>query len=259
MAFNVQAYDEIIAELRADFLADAAVRLDSLDEFIRRLKFEGGEQKEFLSGVRREVHTLKGTGESFGFRAISLIAHRVEDYLSDTDTLSPLQLGDLQLFLGHMRDIVACGEDPPGDHVNEILRSLPVRRSFELEDIEQRNVEVLLVTPSRVMRHLVELELQACGYRVVATASGMEALKMVVHMKPDLAIASAVLDDVGGVDLARAVKAMKLTRSVPFIVLTSFNHGHPELRGLPKDVAVVRTGERFGEDIATALLLLDIF
>jgi CheY-like chemotaxis protein/HPt (histidine-containing phosphotransfer) domain-containing protein len=259
MTFDVNTYDAIIAELRGDFLADAAARLDTLDEFIQRLKFEGGEQWEFVSSVRREVHTLKGTGESFGFPVISLIAHRAEDYLSDVEALNDRQLGDLQLFLGHMHDIAACGEDPPAERVNEILRSLPVRCDFALAEVEQRNVEVLLVTPSRVVRHLVEKELQACGYRVVATGSALEALKIVVRMRPDLVIASVVLEDISGVDLARAVKAMNLTRNTPFIALTSFSRGHPQLKDLPRSVAVVHTGDRFSEDIATALLQLDVF
>ena len=54
-----------------------------------------------------------------------------------------------------------------------------------------------------------------------------------------MVIASAVMDKISGIDLARALKSMTATRHIPFALLTSFDAKHPELRQLPDDVALV--------------------
>ena len=47
-----------------------------------------------------------------------------------------------------------------------------------------------------------------------------------------MVIASAVMDGIGGVDLALAFSAMSATRDIPFVLLTGFQRSHPELHVL---------------------------
>ena len=52
---------------------------------------------------------------------------------------------------------------------------------------------------------------------------------------PDMLIASAMMDKISGIDL----KSMTATCLIHFVVLTSFDASHPELRYLPDDVVLV--------------------
>jgi 4-hydroxy-tetrahydrodipicolinate synthase len=70
---------------------------------------------------------------------------------------------------------------------------------------------------------------------------------------PDMIIASAMMEGMGGVDLACALKAIKATKRIPFVLLTSFDAKHPELALLPKMAAVMRHDRDVDAEIATAL------
>ncbi len=53
-------------------------------------------------------------------------------------------------------------------------------------------------------------------------------------------IASAMMEAVSGINLARAFSTMGSTSKIPFVLLTSFGRGHAELRGLPEDFRILR-------------------
>ena len=51
----------------------------------------------------------------------------------------------------------------------------------------------------------------------------------------------------------RAIRSIRPTSTLPAAVVTSFDSGHPELAGLPKDVAVIRLGKTLADDLALVL------
>jgi len=68
-----------------------------------------------------------------------------------------------------------------------------------------------------------------------------------------LAIATAVLDGLSGVDLACAVRAMPSTRASRFALTTSFEPGRDALKALPKDVPIIRKVPELPDDLAEVL------
>jgi len=100
---------------------------------------------------------------------------------------------------------------------------------------------------------VIERELRNCGYRVSVSTSPFDALELAARTRPDLVIAAAVLDELTGAALARALRAISVTRNIPFILLTGFTVDHASAKELPAEAAVVRRDEGFGEDLATAL------
>jgi CheY-like chemotaxis protein len=95
--------------------------------------------------------------------------------------------------------------------------------------------------------------LASCGYRVTTSQRSFEALELAVRIKPDMVIASAMLDDISGVELGCALAAMESTEAIPFAVLTSFNKNHATLKKLPPNACLLKKGDSFGDNIADAL------
>ncbi len=77
--------DRIVAQLREAFLADARERIDLLQESLREA---AATAEKVLLTIRREAHSLKGTGASLGFPVVTLIAHRLEDYIAGRSAAS---------------------------------------------------------------------------------------------------------------------------------------------------------------------------
>ncbi|MSP89433.1 MAG: response regulator [Alphaproteobacteria bacterium] len=244
------AATSIVDQLRDEFLADARDRLVQMQEAIELAFATGNAGGDTLVALRRQGHNLKGMGGGFGFPGISVVAHRMEDYLADLAQLSELQLRDAQKFTDALGNIVRGGFNVDGPSLTAMLRALPVKGGFDVKDVVQTDVEILLVVSSTVVRLLVERELRACGYRVVATRAPFEAFELAYRMKPDLILTSVVMDGFKGTDLVRALAAMEPTRNMPVALLTSLDAGHADLRAAPADVPIVRLGANFPEDFA---------
>ena len=245
--------DEIAERLRLEFLEDAGDRLDRIEEAVDAAGGNTLDETEALTVLRREAHNLKGMGGSFNFPLITVIAHRLEDYLCDVSGLDRRRRKDADIFVDEMRAVIAAGVNPNETGTDRILRRLPAKWSTQTGAASSRDHEILLVTESKVADRIIGASLQEDGYRVVSTRSVFEAIQMAVTMRPDMVIAAAVMAGLGGVDLARGFSAMSALRDMPFALMTSFAPGSPELAGLPPNVAVIRKGDSYREDLAMAL------
>ncbi|MEZ5666244.1 MAG: Hpt domain-containing protein [Alphaproteobacteria bacterium] len=250
-----QRMDQLVDQLSGEFVEDANDMLDRLDNLVV-VGAEGGGAEALLE-ARRIVHSLKGSGATFGFRDVSLIAVRAEDFLSDLQVLTEQHRTSIQAFTDAMRRALDSDNTAPVDFKAEV-RQLPTRPSFDVNDVEIREVEVLLVSSAKVLAHKVRNELSACGYRVATVTSPIMALEMAIRTQPDMIVSSTVLDGMTGVDLARALSVISTTEQIPFALLTSFERGHPELSGLPVGVGIIRVGPHFSEDVAEVLSRFEV-
>lgn len=151
-----------------------------------------------------------------------------------------------------MRDVVDSRVNP-GEAVSaRIARSLPAKFGLRAAASAHPAPEILLVMPRSVATRIVELELHERGCRVTSVANSFQGLELVLTTRPDLVIASTLVDALGGVDLACALVAMPPTRGLPVTILTSFTPTHPELARLPDGVAIIRKGEAFADDLERA-------
>ena len=153
-------------------------------------------------------------------------------------------------FADQLAEAVDKEERPNVATTNQMIRSLPVRYEFDITDIEVHDVEIMLVTPSKVVSQLVSTELGACGFRTLVVRDPIESIALAVRMPPGMIIASAVMDGLGGMDLLRGLKAMTPTHKVPMALLTSLDNA---VKDVPDGIMVIRVGTHFGDDFAAAI------
>jgi PleD family two-component response regulator len=187
-----------------------------------------------------------------------VIAHRLEDYISDSGRIGRDQIDDLQKFIDKMQDVLRKKPDDKSVDAKEVVRSLPVKASFDPRAVSNTNVEIMLVMPKGAGARFVEKELRGCGYRVNNVPAPFMAFEMALITRPDMIIASAVLADLDGIDLACAFRAMPKTQQIPFAIITSLSLDDGSLNALPKDLPIIRKGANFGEDLARTLDFLGI-
>lgn len=250
--------NEIIQRLSQEFLVDAGDALDQLGAVVEGAREDAGGAVPALHKIRREAHNLKGLGGSFGFPSITLIAHRLEDYLNGLDTVKTRHLDDVLEFLDRMQEIIEHGVNPGNVETSRILRELPAKGAADENFRPTNDHEILLVAASCIVGRAVEAQLHSRGYRVVTVKSPIEAFEIAIRTRPDMIIASAVMECVGGVDLACALKAMSMTRDIPFVLLTGFVRSHSELRRLPGDVDLIHHDRDLEGEVSKVLQGLGI-
>ena len=247
--------DKYLDELEHEFIAIAGESVGDIQKLIDAMVENGEVAADALRTIKRLTHSLKGNGGSFGFPNISLIAHRVEDYLYHAGTT--IEPAALRRFYDRMEDILQ--RRLPGDgEVDRVIDDLPRAVSFDLSDIVRQEVDVVLVMENVTQARLVRREFEACGYSVVQIANTLEALDYIRRIKPDLVVASALMPGLSGVELLIALKALPATRAIPCALLTSLTANAHDLAALPAEVPLIHKGHEFSDDVARALSLLKI-
>jgi CheY-like chemotaxis protein len=79
---------------------------------------------------------------------------------------------------------------------------------------------VLVVEDSDAIRAAFTILLEESGYAVAAAANGAEALRLAEERSPDLVLLDLGLPDMPGLDVARRLKTVPATSSVPIVALT---------------------------------------
>ena len=249
--------DDIVASLKQDFIEDTVDRVDRIETTIDRIAGGMDEAGPGIAELRREAHTVKGLAGSFGFPLVGAIAHRLEDYIAELTEINDLEAASLVDFTSWIREIIESGTNPAADEETRILRSLPTR-SVTTEDVGTKSAavttndkEVLLVTATAVQARFLQRELREKGFRTITARTAVEAFETVVQSHPDAVITAAVLDGLSGIELIRALAAMKTLANKKLGLLTSFDAGHPDLEGLPGNVAIISNrGKQTADQLA---------
>ena len=251
----IPSAEDVDKQLLAEFVDEAHDTLGMLDVQLENLRSGSGSFAETYMNLRRHTVTMIGQSQSVGLHALTLVAQRLDSYLSEAGALNAENLTDVQAFVDRLNAILDGGQAGAA-LVDEarLVRELPKKKSavdFEVEI--PKDVEVMTVIPEKAMSHIVEKELAACGLRAHNVRSPYQAFEQVVRTKPDLVICAMELGALSGVDLALAFAAMAKTATIPFALLTSYQWGHPALEGLPPRAALLHKGGAFGDDLAQAL------
>ena len=97
------------------------------------------------------------------------------------------------------------------------------------ERIDPRSITVLVVDDEPRLVDVVRMNLEVEGYRVVAAASGMEALERLKQDLPDLVILDVMMPELDGYETLRQMREFS---NVPVIMLTVRQDEQDRIRGL---------------------------
>jgi chemotaxis protein histidine kinase CheA len=105
-AMNADSRDQILAQLCSEFLVDAQDRLEDIAHELKTSQTPDSDAEETLLAIRRQCHSLKGMGGAFGFPTITLIAHRLEDYLARAHVINPRIVRDINFYCQRLLHII---------------------------------------------------------------------------------------------------------------------------------------------------------
>mgnify|MGYP000734176383 CR=1 FL=1 len=245
--------DDSYQQLRIEFVDQCHLVTDELESLLNNV-YDGKENApKAIDLIRREMHNLKGQGSVFGYPVISMIAHRLEDYLAKEQVLDIDRIDDVNVYLDHVRGIVDRDQQLSYGEANELLRSLPqfgLAAHSELEkDAIVEDVEVMVATSSKLHRHRLESALNKPGWRLISFDRTLDLLENALVSPPNGVIVSGELPLVSGVELARIFLALEKLKNVPFAILTSRSKSHKNFEDLSESVNFISTGQEFGQDV----------
>ncbi len=244
--------DAIIAGLKDSFIESTMERLIALDTLIQNLQSGDGSDGEAMADFRGQIHSIKGTGGTFGFPLVSIICHRLEEVIQDERDYTMQEFDQVQLFVDYIRKIIESGDDPDEADAEEILANLPTISAPQQTVRRTTDLKIVLVTPMAAMRQLAEFYLSEQGCHVLSTDSSVDAFRLAVENRPDLVISSVQMETLNGIDLGRAISAISLLRNTKISLMTSSADAGDLSVGIPEEFTYIRT-DHLEDDISKVL------
>ena len=245
-------FDSLFEELKESFIETAVEKIDALDEMIVALRDDPKGNDQVLGEFRRQVHSLKGLGGTFGFPLVSVICHRMEGYIEIAREYSVADFDDVQVFVDQIRRVVENRDNPDEAESEEILHVLPAQAGATQAPRALHETKIVLATPMAAMRQLAEFFLTEQGCQVISTGSSVEAFQLIVENRPDLVVSSVQMETLSGIDLGRAISAISFLRNTRVSLLTSSADAGDLDARIPGEFSFIRT-DSLEDDISEVL------
>ena len=84
-----------------------------------------------------------------------------------------------------------------------------------------RRICVLLAEDDRALRRLLEVVLERAGYKVIAAADGLEAMKIALSAPVDVVVTDAMMPNLTGHEFCRFLRNSQTLSHLPVILLSA--------------------------------------
>ncbi len=194
----------LLQQLKQNYILEMPDRLDKLEHLVLALERDGFSD-ELFHELYRQVHSLKGSGGTYGLHVLTNICHPFEDFLS---------------MVGNENDLPNAGFANVALAYLDLLREVSERIArntggvFDidkmLEDLRQRTFaprfHAILVENSTTVVKLVTRILRQYQFRVAVQDDGYVTLGRMLGERFDLLITAQEIKQLNGLALIAAVK-----------------------------------------------------
>jgi len=235
----------VLANMRADFIIDCKEKLDAVQDNISLIGRDGSNYNDHLMMIKREAHSLKGLGGTFGFPSITHICHALEDYLEMTEGRLDVTPDILNQFFDPISRILDGQQNPDENQTREILAGLPDQLQTDSGQVIEGKGNAVLAMPKDLWRTIAGQEITSLGYKVAMVDTVVGAIDRGLTLKPELIVVGMQLDRAKGIELAAAFREFKNTADAKIIILSASigRSTHSE------NTAMILKGPNFSSDL----------
>lgn len=216
---NSDSFQQMLLQLRNTFLEEIPEKLDRLDQLLVAMEKAGVDSDSF-NEFYRIVHSLKGSGGTFGLHIVTTICHQLEDLLNTTDggtkytpQLIAISLKYVDLLRMALEQIHAGNTSFP--QIEERLDGLR-------KQLAKKQFTVLIVDNSKLLTQIYLQALAELPVRPVMMSDGFVALRRLLTEPFDLLITTNEIPVLNGISLIGALKlSSNKNHNIKAILVTS--------------------------------------
>ncbi len=102
---------------------------------------------------------------------------------------------------------------------------------MEAANINRDAPRILIVDDVEANRFILRDVITEMGYRPILTENGVQALKMVMHLRPQLIILDIAMPEMDGYEVCTKIKENPDTREIPIIFISAFDDPSDVVKG----------------------------
>lgn len=211
----------LLQQLKQNYILEMPDRLDKLEHVVLSLERDGF-SAELFHELYRQVHSLKGSGGTYGLHVLTNICHPFEDFLSlvgDENDLPNSGFANIALaYLDILREVterIAKNSEAVFD-VDKMLEDLRVRTFAP-------KFHAILVENSTTVVKLVTRILHQYQFRVAVQDDGYVTLGRMLGERFDLLITAQEIKQFNGLALIASVKMACVGHTATKTILLTSN------------------------------------
>ncbi len=166
-------------------------------------QFSSGEHSD-VQDLRRAVHSLAGSGATFGFSDISVVARELEDQIRSLPTVQPPTEEDALVISTHIEKLATVFTEVSDNKICSATTSqgLPIITTRDGASIQNNRVYVI-EDDEEVSEYIANM-LNEHGYHVEKFSEGDALIQRSISHPPAVVVVDIILyeNDMGGIDLA---------------------------------------------------------
>ncbi len=220
---NGLALQDFIAKLRQAFLDELPEKLGELERLLLQLE-NTAHQSELFNEFYRGIHSIKGSGGTFGLHLATTICHQLEDYLNCLPGNPPtFDSNAVNICLQHidlLRNFVEAVQSGAGSFPAIESKIAHLQKGV----LGHQEYAALILDNSKVSQDICSKTLEKLSFRTVSMDDGYLALMRALTQPFDLLITSSELKMLNGEALIAALKLSSgINKQIKTIMLTSGN------------------------------------
>lgn len=215
--------NQVLQQLKETYLNELPERANEIESLILELASTDN-PNEVFEELFRKVHSLKGSGGTYGFCVITSICHHLEDLLNELGSnFSEIESTLIDIYLKHI------------DLVNRVSLEATINPNpdfFAIEDdllilrnsSTNKNIFGIVVESSHLIIDLCAKSLAEFPVKLVYVEDGLTALQRLLKEKYDFVIMGQSLKILNGIALTSALRTSEtMNKDIKIITLTSAN------------------------------------
>lgn len=241
---NMVDVNQFLQQLKETYLAELPERTSEIESLILALN-SSRSPNEVFEELYRKVHSLKGSGGTYGFGIITSICHHLEDLLNESNGVST-KIDDMLIdaYLKHVDLVNRVSNEATQNMISDfsaIEDDLRVLRNTSTS----KHIFGMVVESSHLIIDLCIKSLADFPVKLVFVDDGLTALQRLLKEKYDFVIMAKSLRGLNGVALTSALRTSEsINKDVKIITLTSageskYLHGAKPDYVLNKDKALI--------------------
>lgn len=84
-----------------------------------------------------------------------------------------------------------------------------------------QKIKLLLIEDEEDIAHLIKLQAEISGYKVVIAGNGIDGLRAIEREEPDIVVLDIMLPGLNGFEVCRKVKKMDKLKDIPIVIISA--------------------------------------
>ncbi|MDH5231388.1 MAG: Hpt domain-containing protein [Gammaproteobacteria bacterium] len=232
--------DEMLNQLKQSFLSELPERCDQIESHI--LQYSETHNHNDFQEAYRKVHSLKGSGGTYGVGIISTICHQLEDLLSELN--EQRQDYDNEKFIDHCLAYVDLARQAAQFALNDSDNFEAIEQQLEKLRNEQTKNELLgiIIESSSTLAQVCTSALKGLPVKIISINDGLLALKRLLEEKFDFVIIGGKsLKGLNGKALVAAIRCSEsINKDINIIAIRSSDNSNDFLNEAKPNMVLMK-------------------